>query len=35
MNERIEHPRDYEAESRRHRILWNGGAAVLVLAIIV
>ena len=35
MNERIEHPRDYEAESRRHRILWIGGAVVAVLAIIV
>ena len=35
MKERIEHPRDYEAESRRHRILWIGGAVVAVLAIIV
>jgi hypothetical protein len=34
MSERISHPRDYEAESWRHRILWMGGAAVLVLAII-
>ena len=36
MNERIDHPRDYEAESRRHRILWMGGCRGLaVLAIIV
>ena len=34
MRERIAHPRDYEAESRRHRILWMGAAAVLVLVII-
>jgi hypothetical protein len=34
MSERIEHPRDYDAEASRRRWLIVGGAAVLVLAIV-